>query len=101
MCGLRRCDIHLLPDSRVLGCEVPGRHLHVVRRDNPNGAWAITISNIAGGLLFHLGIRGNAAAPALRAVGGAAWRNLRAAAAPGTPDLPDTSVGLPAASIMD
>jgi integrase/recombinase XerD len=40
MCGLRRCDIHLMPDSRVLGCEVPGGHLHVVRRDNPNGAWA-------------------------------------------------------------
>ncbi len=40
MCGLRRCDIHLMPDSRALGCEVPGAHLHVVRRDNPNGAWA-------------------------------------------------------------
>jgi integrase/recombinase XerD len=40
MCGLRRGDIHLMPDSRVLGCEVPGGHLHVVRRDNPNGAWA-------------------------------------------------------------
>jgi len=40
VCGLRRCDIHLLPDSRALGCEVPGAHLHVVRRDNPNGAWA-------------------------------------------------------------
>ena len=40
LCGLRRCDIHLLPDARALGCEVPGAHLHVVRRDNPNGAWA-------------------------------------------------------------
>jgi integrase len=40
MCGLRRCDIHLMPGSRALGCEVPGAHLHVVRRDNPNGAWA-------------------------------------------------------------
>jgi integrase/recombinase XerD len=40
MCGLRRCDVHLLPDSRALGCEAPGAHLHVVRRDNPNGAWA-------------------------------------------------------------
>ena len=40
MCGLRRCDIHLMPDSRALGCEEPGAHLHVVRRDNPNGAWA-------------------------------------------------------------
>lgn len=40
VCGLRRCDIHLLPDSRALGCEVPGAHLHVIRRANPNGAWA-------------------------------------------------------------
>jgi integrase len=40
MCGLRRCDMHLMPGSRALGCEVPGPHLHVVRRANPNGAWA-------------------------------------------------------------
>ena len=40
MCGLRRCDVHLMPGSRALGCEVPGAHLHVVRRANPNGAWA-------------------------------------------------------------
>ncbi len=39
-CGLRRSDVHLLPDSKMLGCEVPRAHLHVVRRDNPNGAWA-------------------------------------------------------------
>jgi len=38
-CGLRR-DVHLLPDSAALGCQVPRAHLHVVRRDNPNGAWA-------------------------------------------------------------
>jgi integrase/recombinase XerD len=39
--GLRRCDVHLLADSRPLGCQVPRAHLHVVRReDNPNGAWA-------------------------------------------------------------
>ena len=39
--GLRRGDVHLLLDSRVLGCEVPRAHLHVVRReDNPNGATA-------------------------------------------------------------
>jgi integrase/recombinase XerD len=39
--GLRRSDVHLLLDSRVLGCEVPRAHLHVVRReDNPNGAVA-------------------------------------------------------------
>jgi len=40
LCGLRRADVHLLPDSRVLGCEEGRAHLHVVRRDNPNGAWA-------------------------------------------------------------
>ncbi len=41
MCGLRRSDMHLIPDSRALGCAVQGAHLHVVRRDdNPNGAWA-------------------------------------------------------------
>lgn len=40
LCGLRRSDVHLLPDSRLLGCEVERPHLHVVRRDNPNGAWA-------------------------------------------------------------
>jgi site-specific recombinase XerD len=39
--GLRRCDVHLLADSRPLGCQIPRPHLHVVRReDNPNGAWA-------------------------------------------------------------
>ncbi len=38
--GLRRSDVHVLTDSRVLGCEIPRAHLHVVRRDNPNGAWA-------------------------------------------------------------
>jgi len=39
--GLRRCDAHLLADSRPLGCGMPRAHLHVVRReDNPNGAWA-------------------------------------------------------------
>src|SRR5216683_4428850 len=41
VCGLRRSDVHLLADSRRLGCEVARAHLHVVRReDNPNGAWA-------------------------------------------------------------
>ena len=40
LCGLRRSDVHLLLDSRPLGCEVARAHLHVVRRDNPNGAWA-------------------------------------------------------------
>jgi integrase/recombinase XerD len=41
LCGLRRSDVHLLVDSRMLGCEVARAHLHVVRREgNPNGAWA-------------------------------------------------------------
>ncbi|MGH3702694.1 MAG: tyrosine-type recombinase/integrase [Pseudonocardiaceae bacterium] len=41
LCGLRRGDVHLLVDSRPLGCEVARAHLHVVRReDNPNRAWA-------------------------------------------------------------
>jgi integrase/recombinase XerD len=41
LCGLRRGDVHLLIDSRPLGCEVARAHLHVLRRaDNPNRAWA-------------------------------------------------------------
>ena len=40
LCGLRRSDVHLMPGSRALGCDVAGAHLHVVRRANPNGAWA-------------------------------------------------------------
>lgn len=38
--GLRRQDMHLLPDSRSLGCAVVGAHLHVRHRANPNGALA-------------------------------------------------------------
>jgi len=38
--GMRRCDMHLLPDSRVLGCPVVGPHVHVAHRANPNGALA-------------------------------------------------------------
>jgi integrase/recombinase XerD len=30
--GLRREDMHLLPDSRVLGCRHEGPHVHVRRR---------------------------------------------------------------------
>jgi integrase len=40
LCGLRRGDVHLLANSRALGCAVERAHLHVVRRDSPNGAWA-------------------------------------------------------------
>lgn len=36
--GLRREDMHLLPDSRSLGCAVLGAHVHVRHRANPNGA---------------------------------------------------------------
>jgi integrase/recombinase XerD len=36
--GLRRADLHLIPTAASLGCPVPGPHLHVVGRDNPNGA---------------------------------------------------------------
>jgi integrase/recombinase XerD len=47
--GLRRSDVHLVPDGSSLGlvdpstnllCRVQGEHLHVVRRANPNGAWS-------------------------------------------------------------
>src|SRR6266540_1354098 len=38
--GLRRADMHLLPDSRGLGCTVVGAHVHVAHRANPNGALA-------------------------------------------------------------
>ena len=38
--GLRREDIHFLVDASGLGCGFPGSHVHVVRRDNINGAWA-------------------------------------------------------------
>lgn len=39
--GLRRSDVHLLVDSRPLGCAVARAHVHVVRRDNNvNGAVA-------------------------------------------------------------
>ena len=48
--GLRRQDLHLVPDAASLGlpsptgnsgpCRVPGGHIHVVRRRNPNGAWS-------------------------------------------------------------
>jgi integrase len=40
LCGLRRSDMHVASDSRVLGCRLERAHVHVRRRDNPNGAWA-------------------------------------------------------------
>jgi integrase/recombinase XerD len=38
--GLRRSDLHLMESATVLGCGVAGPHLHVVPRDNANGAAA-------------------------------------------------------------
>ena len=38
--GLRRGDMHLLLDNAVLGCRIEGSHLHVVARENSNGARA-------------------------------------------------------------
>ena len=38
--GLRREDMHFLPDSKSLGCRVEGPHIHVRRRLNSNGAFA-------------------------------------------------------------
>ncbi|WP_406484907.1 tyrosine-type recombinase/integrase [Streptomyces sp. NBC_01563] len=38
--GLRRADLHFVLDARPLGCPIPGSHLHIVRRDNTNRAWA-------------------------------------------------------------
>jgi len=41
--GLRREDMHLLPTSINLGCEIPGPHIHIVRRtDNENHAFGKT-----------------------------------------------------------
>src|SRR2546423_1157387 len=47
--GLRREDLHFLPDSTMLGCIHRGPHLHVRRReDNNNGALATSrISRVA------------------------------------------------------
>ncbi|MFD7497461.1 hypothetical protein ACFV8T_34815 [Streptomyces sp. NPDC059832] len=38
--GLRRTDPHLMMDSRSLGCDIEGAHMHVARRQNENGAWS-------------------------------------------------------------
>lgn len=38
--GLRRSDLHLMGSSTSVGCQLPDPHLHVIRRDNPNGSWA-------------------------------------------------------------
>lgn len=41
--GLRREDMHFLPNSRSLGCRVDGPHIHVRRRVNTNGAFAKSV----------------------------------------------------------
>ncbi len=38
--GLRRSDMHLMGSATELGCRVAGAHLHVVPRENVNGARA-------------------------------------------------------------
>jgi integrase/recombinase XerD len=38
--GLRRSDLHLMDSASALGCGVAGAHLHVVPRENVNGARA-------------------------------------------------------------
>ncbi|MFC7308945.1 tyrosine-type recombinase/integrase [Streptomyces monticola] len=38
--GLRRSDSHLMMDSRALGCEAEGAHVHIIRRQNENDAWS-------------------------------------------------------------
>jgi integrase len=38
--GLRRSDLHLMDSATALGCGVAGAHLHVVPRENANGARA-------------------------------------------------------------
>jgi len=40
--GLRRSDLHLVSAASALGCTIGGAHLHVLARDNPNGARAKT-----------------------------------------------------------
>jgi len=38
--GLRRSDLHLMESASALGCQTTGAHLHVVPRENANGARA-------------------------------------------------------------
>lgn len=42
--GLRREDMHFLPDSTMLGCRVEGPHVHIRRRVNSNGAFAKSVT---------------------------------------------------------
>jgi integrase/recombinase XerD len=38
--GVRMEDVHFVQDSSRLGCQLRGEHLHIRRRENPNGAVA-------------------------------------------------------------
>jgi integrase/recombinase XerD len=38
--GMRREDVHFVADATRLGCGFKGPHVHVIRRDNPNRAFA-------------------------------------------------------------
>lgn len=38
--GLLRQDCHLMADARASGCREMGAHLHIVQRQNENGAWS-------------------------------------------------------------
>ncbi|PZE62006.1 site-specific integrase [Curtobacterium sp. MCLR17_044] len=40
--GLHLKDMHTRPDSRAMGCRLPGAHAHVIPRSNENGATAKT-----------------------------------------------------------
>lgn len=42
--GLRRSDMHLASSSRALGCDITGAHVHVIQRDNTNGAAAKSLT---------------------------------------------------------
>ena len=57
--GLRGEDVHFVPDATRLGCGVKGPHVHVRRRDNPNGAAAKSRRHAGGarGLAGGAGLR--------------------------------------------
>lgn len=52
--GLRRGDVHLLPDSRLLGCEYPGAHVHV-RQRAPSSYWRLVRHAFKGARLGRKG----------------------------------------------
>ena len=52
--GLRRSDLHLMESASALGCQTAGAHLHVVRRENANGARAKSRRERAVPLAHHV-----------------------------------------------